>query len=240
MAFFQASRKVMRPMAAAGFAGLAGCIGTHQMLQAEGNFEKKYGFALGPVNAMQDVPKQGWQLATKVGQSTIAAAGNGRYAAEPLKAGKVVVAKIIKPMATLDSLLGLSNDTTITFASVADLEKYIDLAKSEGGYSRQEILTFYEHFMYGIDGKVTCLNTSTWTVNHGEAGAGMNVLIEEKPLPGGELAYVGTAQVDIIRGDELYNDYRLFKIADFYTAYTQKHGYKDVRTATLEAVYGPE
>jgi len=129
MAFFQASRKVMRPMAAAGFAGLAGCVGAHQMVHAEGNFEKKYGFPLGPDNALADVKNQGWALATKVGQSTIAAAGNGRYAAEPVKAGQVVISKVIKPMATLDSLLGLGNNVTITFATVADLEKYIDLAK---------------------------------------------------------------------------------------------------------------
>jgi len=95
--------------------------------------------------------------------------------------------------------------------------------------------------MYGIDGKVTCLNTSTWTVNHGDNKAdGLNVLIEEKQLPTGERAYVGTAMIDIKLNDELYMDYRKFQMAEFYKAYTRKHGYKDVRTATLEAVYGPE
>jgi hypothetical protein len=142
-------------------------------------------------------------------------------------------------MAQIESLKNLSNDTTITFASVEDLEKYIDMAKAEAGYTREEILHYYEHFMYGFDGHVACLNVSTWTVNHGDKiEDGLNIVVEEKELPGGAKAYAGNALKDILLNDELFMDYRKFKLPAFYMEYTQKHGFKDVRTATLEAVYG--
>lgn len=190
---------------------------------------------------MNNVPNQGWQLATIVRESTIPGAGKGRFAAQTFKAGSTAIQKPLVPMAQVESLKNLSNDTTITFACVEDLEKYIELAKAEGGYTREEILHYYEHFMYGFDGRVSCLNVSTWTVNHGDKiEDGLNIVVEEQELPGGAKALAGRALKDILLNEELYMDYRKFKLPEFYMEYTQKHGFKDVRTATLEAVYGVE
>lgn len=242
MALVQAFRRALAPVPLR----TARFCATQQPLQTPtrpdvSSAQQKSGFDLGPVNAMNNVPNQGWQLATIVRQSKIPGAGNGRFAGQTLKAGSTVVQKPLMPMAQVESLKNLPNDTTITFARVEDLEKYIELSMSEGGYSREEILDYYEHFMYGFDGHVSCLNVSTWTVNHGDnVEDGLNVVVEEKELPGGAKALSGRALKDILLNEELYMDYRKFKLPDFYIEYTQKHGFKDVRTATLQAVYGVE
>jgi len=190
-------------------------------------------------NAKNDVPHQGWQCDTIVKQSTVAQAGNGRFVKELVKTKSDVIAKRLIPMADIDTLLKLPNDTTITFTNVEQLEKYISLAKAEGGHSRETVLDLYEHFVYGFDGERACLNVSTWTVNHGDnTGDGLNVDVVEKTLSCGAKAYVGEAMIDIKVGDELYMDYRKFKLPEFYMEYTRKHGFKDVRTSTVQAVYG--
>ena len=71
-------------------------------------------------------------------------------------------------MASIKTLAGLPSDGTNTFASTDELEKYISLAKEEGGCCREEILKLFEHFVFGFDGEVCCLNLCTWTVNHAD------------------------------------------------------------------------
>jgi len=179
--------------------------------------------------------------ATYVATSQISGAGNGRYAGESIKQGSELIVKVLRPMTTIDTLLSLPSDTTITFSSVNDLERYIKLAETEGGYSRNEILTLFEHFIYGFDSKVCCLNVCTWTVNHADSYEnGLNCLVVQKHLSDGSTAYVGEAMGDIKEGDEFFMDYRKFTQPEFYVEFTKKHGFKDVRKATLEAVYGSD
>lgn len=187
------------------------------------------------------VPEQGWQCPTEVRQSLIPGAGNGRFATEAVKVKSSVVEKVLVPMSKVCKLSELSNDVIITFESVADLEKYIGMSYKEGGYSREQVLDLFEHFIYGFDGKHACLNVTTWTVNHGDPDLnGLNVDITEKKLKCGASALVGEATVDINVNDEFYIDYRKFKLPKFYLDYTKEQGFKDVRTATVEAVYGSE
>lgn len=240
MALFQASRRVLRP-AQVSLARFCATASTQQAGQAGQGVAPptKHGFNLGPANALSDVPAQGWQFDTRCGPSSIAQAGDGRFAKEFVKAGQVVIRKVLMPMAKIDSLLGIPNDVTITFSTEAELEKYIDLAFKEGGHSREEVLFNMEHFIYGFDGKVGCLNVSTWTVNHGhDIESGLNVDVQPEVLPGGGLAYSGTAMQDINVGDEFYMDYRKFALPEFYREFAKKHNYKDVREATVTAVYG--
>ena len=50
-------------------------------------------------------------------------------------------------MTSIDTLIGLPRDRVITFSSHADLEKYIDLNRVEGGYSRAAVLDLYQNFV---------------------------------------------------------------------------------------------
>jgi len=198
-------------------------------------------FLLGPENAKKGVPDQGWQFETEVREATIKAAGNGRFALKTFAKGPTIIEKNLKPMSSATTLVGVPNNTTFTFKCTEDLEKYITLAISEGGYTRQEILTYYEHFMYGFDGVVCCLNVSTWTVNHaGTDKEGLNIRVQEKELPDGTMAYEGICVKDVKVDDELYMDYRRFKLPDFYVKFTDSHGFGDVRKNTLIAVYGSD
>ena len=117
-------------------------------------------------------------------------------------------------------------------ARVTDIEKYIDLACTEGGYSRLHIVKLLEHFAYGINNKVIVLNQCTWSVNHGgdalldDASSSENVLVTEvsRENDKGEVEhfYQGTATRDIAVGDEFYMDYRRFVIPDFYVRFVRK------------------
>lgn len=249
MAMFQVSRKILRtpPVGLSRFCTLrAGVDGQSMPVPQTPNAsagaygsQKQTALDLPPVKTMKNVPQQGWQIDTVVGLSTVPAAGNGRYANEVVKTGLPVIEKRLFPMASIDTLLTLPNDATITFVNVAELEKYIELSEAEGGHDRKTVLDLFEHFIYGFDGVRSCLNVSTWTVNHGDNVAdGLNVDVVEKTYPGGGAAYVGEAMTDIKVGEELYMDYRKFKLPEFYLAFTKQNGISDVRTATLEAVYG--
>merc|ERR1712190_312167 len=137
--------------------------------------------------------------------------------------GEQLIQKVLMPMSAINSLVSLPNDTTITFKSVLELEKYITLALAEGGYSRSQILQEFEHFIYGFDGEVCCLNYSTWTVNHAsKASEGLNIIVQEKELDDGRTAYEGICVKDVKPGDELYMDYRRFKLPQFYIDYAKK------------------
>merc|ERR1711988_163126 len=95
--------------------------------------------------------------------------------------GEVVVQKVLIPMGELGSLLYVPKNATITFACEQDLEKYIMLMEREGGFPRDVVLQLYEHFIYGFDRKVCCLNVSTWTINHAEsAEGGLNTAVDFK------------------------------------------------------------
>jgi len=219
-------------------------------------------------NSLDGVPGQGWQIETKVGQSRIPDSGNGRFASEAIRPGRVgwfgwlgwgqkrlVFRKVLVPMAAIPTLLKLPKNATVTFACEAELEKYIALMQSEGGFSRKEVLHLFEHFVYGFDGEVCCLNVSTYTVNHSDSPkTGLNTKVvfrdvndtltlgqdgdpKQKQFKATK-ALVGEVVKDIAIGDELFIDYRRFRLPQFYLDFTKKHCYPDVRTAVMVAVYG--
>jgi len=212
------------------------------------------GFRLPPAIALAgDVPpsKQGWKLDNVVKESNVKAAGNGRYALQSLKTGDVVVQKALRPMTQITSLAALPYDTTITFMCEDCLEKYIALAEKEGGYSREECLKVFEHFIYGFDGEVCCLNVCTWTINHADETfkppTPLNMVVEERYRWSWsrfrrEKTYAAVACKDIAVGEEMHIDYRRFKLPAFYVDFTrkQKVPYPDVRSSTLSAVYGSD
>ena len=189
-------------------------------------------------NALQHIPGQGWNLASTVGKSSIAAAGNGRFAAQPCGIDSIVIQKKLIPMSSIDSLHALDPDATISFSSTFDLENYVALMQLEGGYSRGKVLDLYEHFVYGFDGLTCLLNVSTWTVNHSHSSSkGLNIkVLGPKALEDGTIVMVGEAAKAIEVGDEFFMDYRLFRLPDFYLRFCAYHQFQDVRTATLLAV----
>jgi len=190
-------------------------------------------------NALKGVEGQGWLFPTKVGLSSIPGAGNGRFAQEIVPAKSKVVVKPIVPMAKIESLESLPKDRTVTFANPDDLEKYVKLGMAEGGFSRDQVMGTFENFIFGFDGRVACLNTSTWSINHSDKfGDGLNINMFQSTLDDGSQALIGEAFNDIQVGDEFYNNYRDFKLPEFYMSYCADNGFKDVRTKVLEAVDG--
>jgi hypothetical protein len=190
-------------------------------------------------NALKGVEGQGWLFPTKVGLSSIPGAGNGRFAQEIVPAKSKVVVKPMVPMAKIESLESLPKDRTVTFANPDDLEKYVKLGMAEGGFSRDQVMNTFENFIFGFDGRVACLNTSTWSINHSDKFEdGLNINMFQSTLDDGSQALIGEAFNDIQVGDEFYNNYRDFKLPDFYMSYCADNGFKDVRTKVLEAVDG--
>lgn len=192
--------------------------------------------------------EQGWLADTEVREATIKAAGNGRYLKKgvfedfaKIAKGSVVVRKAMIPMKQVKSLKDQPHNASITFEESADLEKYIALAQQEGDYSREQILKLYEHFVYGFDGRLCCLNQCTYTVNHADETSGsLNVSLREVRNDEKLLYYEGVATRDINVGDEFYIDYRRFKLPDFYLKFAEENSFEDVRKATLKAVYGKD
>jgi len=243
MALIQTTRKMLAPVtrSVSRFSTAAAQKGQQKQKYAVPDFgiAKESGFDLPPMNSIKDVPQQGWHMNTIVRPSTVPAAGNGRFATEHVKAKSTVIQKLLMPMAKIHTLVGLSNDIVITFSRVDDLEKYIELSMSDGGHSRQEVLNVFENFVFGFDGQRACLSVSTMSLNHADhAKEGLNVEMVERTLPGGFTAYCGEALSDIQVNDELFEDYRKFVLPQFYLTYSKENGFKDVRTATMETVYG--
>jgi len=178
---------------------------------------------------------EGWTIASEIKGSSIPQAGNGRFVIDAVPAGTVVFEKKFVDIKTIHSLHQLSPNSTVAFNDRADLEKFVSLSESEGGHSREAVLAEYEHFIWGIDGKYVCLNYSTWTSNHGEPGLTENVKLG---FDTESRIFIGVATRDIAAAEELYMNYRDFKIPEFYSAFCREHGFKDVRTAVLEAVDG--
>lgn len=181
-------------------------------------------------NSKMGVPNQGWLLESEVRQSTIE--GNGRFAAEPIAMGSRVVAKPTIEMANIERLSDVPNDNTITFASATDIEKYIHLAREEGGHSRSAVMHELQHFIFGFDEQRACLNNSAWTMNHGE-GPSENIIFTFETLEDGTELLVGDAYVDISAGTEVMNNYRDFIIAPWFDKWSKKNGLVDARTLVL-------
>eukprot|EP00814_Leptocylindrus_danicus_P008498 CAMPEP_0116033418 /NCGR_PEP_ID=MMETSP0321-20121206/18978_1 /TAXON_ID=163516 /ORGANISM="Leptocylindrus danicus var. danicus, Strain B650" /LENGTH=256 /DNA_ID=CAMNT_0003509491 /DNA_START=14 /DNA_END=780 /DNA_ORIENTATION=- len=217
---------------------------------------RTFKFPLPPSKSMSgSVPciDQGWKFKTEVKEAVVKAAGNGRYCAQGLeiKNGDLVVEKILVPMKDISTLVDVNKipqNATISFSNEADLEKYIHLACTEGGYSRSQINKLFEHFPFSIDGKVMVLGHCTWTVNHGgdalpdDIASSENLKFFEDSRKNAqgveEHFYQAVATRDIAAGDEFYLDYRRFVIPDFFIRFSEKNGFDDVRRATLKAVYG--
>ena len=101
------------------------------------------------------------------------------------------------------------------------------------------MLEQYENVLWSLDGTRGFLNQCTWTMNHADAGGGLNVRFAEHGRgQEGVRAIVGEALCDIRAGDELRNDYRAFAMPGFYTRFCGEHGFQDVRTAVLLAYRG--
>jgi len=184
---------------------------------------------------------QGWRIATAVRPSLIPGAGNGRFACEAVKAGDIVGVKHVLDMRNVSSLLTVAPDTVASFESQDELEAWAALAEAEGGFDREEVLNLFENFVWSLDGTYSgraCLNTSTWTVNHG-AGADANIeWYEERSRSSSdevESFYVGEAMVDIEPETELRQDYGEFRMPHWYLGFCRSHGFEDVRASTLAA-----
>ena len=183
------------------------------------------------------VAAQGWRIATTVGKSPIPGAGDGRFSDEAVATGSVVSVKPIVPVGSLSSLRDVPPHSAVAFVSRDDLEAYVSLCTAEGDYGREQVLEQFENFLWSLDGARGFLNHCTWTMNHADAGGGLNVRFVER-LQEGAPVIVGEALCDIRAGDELRNDYREFKMPGFYTRFCGDHGFKDVRTTVLLTVDG--
>ena len=103
-------------------------------------------FQLPPERSKLGLPNQGWTISTEVKQSLIAGSGNGRFAKESVAGSSRVMVKKLVPMETVTKLSDLTGDSTVTFSSEEDLEKYIQFADSEAGLTHAQILDLYEIF----------------------------------------------------------------------------------------------
>jgi hypothetical protein len=189
-------------------------------------------------NTLLGVANQGWRVATEIRPSLLPGAGNGRFAAEPIAAGALIMVKPMLSVASLESLRAVPPDTTLTFSGPACLERYVELNREEGDYTRAQVLSVLEHFLWSLDGVHGCLNASTWTVNHaGSLATGLNMHLTLEQLDDGRDAVVGRAMgAGIALGEEVRNNYEDFIMPRFYLDFCHAEGFKDVRTAVLEAV----
>ena len=194
-------------------------------------------FQLPPERSKLGLPDQGWTISTEVKQSLIAGSGNGRFAKEAVVGGSRVLVKKLVPMHTITNLSDLTGDSVVTFSSEEDLERYIQRANNEAGFTRAQILDLYENFMYGLDGNRGCLNISTYTTNHADGDA-ITMELNIETIDGCE-SIIGTALgKDIADAEELTIDYRRFKLPSFYLEYCRKNNITDVRTLVLNIVDG--
>jgi len=189
--------------------------------------------------ALRGTSQQGWQIPTRVGQSRISGAGNGRFSLTAVPKMTRVVVKPYIPMRNVTSLHDVSANHTITFENEDEIERYISLSFVEGGLSREQVLRELADFVYGFDGYRACLNHSTWSMNHADhlsTSGRLNVEFVDHVLDDGRVALVGRAIDVILPNDELTNNYRDFVIPPFYLEFCEKNGIKDVRTMVMEAL----
>lgn len=189
--------------------------------------------------ALQGLPQQGWRVPTRVGQSRITGAGNGRFTLTAVPKMMRVVVKPYIPMRNVKSLHDVPANNTITFENEDEIERYISLSCVEGGFSRQQVLRELADFIYGFDGYRACLNNSTWSMNHADhlsTSGRLNVEFVDRVLDDGRVALVGRAIDQILPDEELTNNYRDFVIPPFFMDFCEKNGIKDVRTMVMEAL----
>ena len=182
--------------------------------------------------SIQGVAGQGWSIKTAVRDSLIPGAGKGRFAEETVASGTKVHTKRIVHMSTVDSLLRVSPDVTLTFGKADEIEKYISLAIGEGGYSREEVMETLEHFIWCHDGERACLNNCTWSMNHGHAPGALNI----KFYDNGKGEFIGETVDTLSIGDEMTNSYHEFFMPEFFLDYCEENNIKDARTTVMEAI----
>lgn len=183
------------------------------------------------------VARQGWSVLTQIKPSTIPGAGNGRFMMENVAAQKCVCIKPTVRVSSLQSLSCVAPDECLLFETTDCLEKYISLNVD---HSRERVIQEMAHFMWSLDGKNTYLNASTWTMNHADGlemhGNLPTIEHSLERLGDGTLSVVSRAMQNLAVGTELMNNYREFVMPDFYLDFCDAHGFKDVRSAVLEAV----
>lgn len=188
--------------------------------------------------SLEGAPNQGWRIPTRVGQSRITGAGNGRFSLTAVPKMTRVVVKPYIPMRTVVSLRDIPSNHTITFESEDEIERYISMCLIEG-FTRGQVLKELADFIYGFDGYRACLNNSTWSMNHADhlsKTSGLNVEFVDRVLEDGSVALVGRTIEAVNPDDELTNNYRDFVIPPFFMEFCKKNQIKDVRSMVMEAM----
>lgn len=169
-----------------------------------------------PMEAAMRLPSavQGWRAATAIAPSMVSGAGNGRFVLEDVSAGSVVNVKPLQAMGSVQSLGSVAADAALTFSSVGDLDRYVELAADEGDFTPRQSRETLEHYLWSLDGERGVLNWATWSVNHGGAD-GTNLTVFHDRLHGEEVV-VSEATKDLASGTELLMDYETFHMPGFY------------------------
>jgi len=176
---------------------------------------------------------QGWSIETRVQESKISGAGNGRFSLENVPGNKRVVIKKLIPMNDIEKLADLPRDSTITFSNHEDLENFITKAHEEGFHSRDTVLKLFEHFIWGFDGLRVCLNVATWTVNHGDDASMGMIRLRFEIIDGIEYVVGDTLEEGIKEDQEITCLYHDFVIPDFYKMFCKTNRITDVRSMVL-------
>ena len=169
-----------------------------------------------PMEAAIKLPSavQGWRAATAIAPSIVSGAGNGRFVLEDVSAGSVVNVKPLQAMGSVRSLTNVAADVALTFSSIGDLNRYVELGADEGGFTPRQSRETLEHYLWSLDGERGVLNWATWSVNHGGAD-GTNLTVFHDWLHGQEVV-VSEATKDLAAGAELLMDYESFHMPVFY------------------------
>lgn len=107
------------------------------------------------------------------------------------------------------------------------MEKYIDYTEAKD-VPRETAVDVVENFVHGFSRDHTCLNVSTWSVNHSvEPNVEVN-FVDGK--------YQMTTTKPIEAGEELFMDYEKFVFSEYYTEeFCEKYEIRDVRKIALTA-----
>jgi len=178
MALFQATRRVLAPLPS-GFARTFTSLGPRETKQTV-QMTPSLGLGLSKKQSKLDLPEQAIKDV------------NDHFNLSNGIESRVPEEKITVPMASISTLSSLPNCLKITVSTVADLEKYVQLCKSEGGHSKEEILKVFAHFVNGVDGQQASLNVSTWSFEGQSTSAEVAKKItvgearqQKQTLPGG-------------------------------------------------------
>merc|ERR1711957_581017 len=202
--------------------------------QSKHNYSQK--LLLPTQRALYGLEGQGWLIETEVRQSRIGGAGNGRFTAGAAKTGSTLLRKYMIDMSQVDALRTVPLDHIIRFSNVEDLEKFITLSAKEGGYSRNEILDLFANFVWSTDGELAYLCNSTWSMNHGdEILGGLNTVYVAHKHEGKD-AMKWVASKDLAADEEIMNNYRDFKLPQFYLNFCQAQKIQDVRSMVMTAI----